>query len=85
MSQSQSDGALQRLIIPELDINIAHYMINHVSLPPQLLEEDDYAPKLDAALVGLVVDSLQEFHSLQGNNCAVDSVISMARNFSNRS
>ena len=59
----------------------ARYIIHHVFLPPQLPQQDDFAPELDDALVDLVASSLQEFHSLQGNNGTVDAVISMARNF----
>jgi hypothetical protein len=81
MSRLRSGDALKQPMIPSLDSRAAHYMIHHVFLPPQLPQKDDFAPELDDALVGLIVESLQEFHSLQGDNYTVDSIISMARNF----
>jgi hypothetical protein len=57
------------------------YMFHHVFLPPQLPQKDDLAASSDAALVEMVWNCLEEFRSLHGNSCAVQSVASMVRNF----
>ena len=37
------------------------YIINHVFLPPKLLQTDDHSPAMDAALMAQVLVSLKEF------------------------
>jgi len=75
------DTILQQPMEPHLDIKATLYMIHHVFLPPQLPQKDDFAPWLDAALADMVSTSLQEFRSLHGSSCAVDSVASMVHEF----
>lgn len=81
MTRLQIDTTIRQPGDHYLDTNTALYMIHHIFLPPQLPQKDDFSPLLNGALADMVLGSLQEFRSLQGNNRAIDAVASMTHNF----
>jgi hypothetical protein len=63
------------------DISSVRYLIHHVFLPPEVPQEDDFAPGLDDVLAELVLKSLREFSGLQDCKIAVDITSSMVEKF----
>ena len=66
----------------KMDISTAKFVYHHVVLPPKLPQGDDADPEHEAALLHLVLDSLELFPANWGSGTqdAIRTVSNMIRN-----